>query len=310
VRVLTALDADEIAQLRERGEFFWLDLHAPSQDDLSTLDDLFGLNPLARRQLRARGQRAKLYLYGDHALMVFWGVSTGTRNESTVEVHLLVSGDGVVTVREQACPALHALREDFESGESGAEQFVLYRILDALTDAFFPVLERIDEEVDSLEDAVLAAPTDEQLQRIADLKRDLVGLRKVIGPERDLFLRASEDIEKIPGLEPGTRDYFRDLEDHLIRLSDTIDAYRDLLTGALDVYLSTVSNRMNVVMERLTVVATIFLPLTLLTGFFGMNFGWLVRRIDPAWTFWAFGLGLSLLSSLTILMWIRRNRLS
>jgi magnesium transporter len=310
VRVLTALDAEEIAQLRERGEFFWLDLHRPSQGDLSALDDLFGLNPLARRQLRAQGQRAKLYLYGDHALMVFWGVSTGTGHESTVEVHLLVSGDGVVTVRERACPALHTLRQDLESGESGAEQFVLYRILDALTDAFFPVLERIDEEVDSLEDAVLAAPTDAQLQRIADLKRDLVGLRKVIGPERDLFLRASEDIEKIPGLEPGTRDYFRDLEDHLIRLSDTIDAYRDLLTGALDVYLSTVSNRMNVVMERLTIVATIFLPLTLLTGFFGMNFGWLVRRIEPAWTFWAFGLGLSLLSSWAILMWIRRNRLS
>jgi magnesium transporter len=310
VRVLTALDADEIARLRERGEFFWLDLHGPSEEDLAKLDELFGLNPLARRQLRAQGQRAKLYLYGDHAVMVFWGMSTGTGQAAFAEVHLLISGDGVVTVRERACPALHSLRDDFESGQAGAEQFVLYRILDAMTDAFFPVLEGTDEEIDSLEDAVLERPTDDQLQRLSDLKRELVGLRRIIGPERDLFLRASEDLEQIPGLEPGTRDYFRDLEDHLIRLSDTIDAYRDLLTGALDVYLSTVSNRMNVVMERLTIVATIFLPLTLLTGFFGMNFGWLLDHIETAWTFWVFGVGGSVLSSLTILWWIRRNRLT
>jgi magnesium transporter len=304
------LDADEIAQLRGRGEFFWLDLHDPSKDDLAGLDDLFGLNPLARRQLRAQRQRAKLYLYGDHALMVFWGVSTGQARESVVEVHLLISGDGIVTVRNRACPALHSLRADLETDESGAEQFVLYRILDALTDTFFPVLERLDDDIDTLEDEVLERPTDEQLQRLSQLKRDLAGLRRIIGPERDLFLRAGEDLEKIPGFEPAARDYFRDLEDHLIRLTDTIDSYRDLLTGAMDVYLSTVSNRLNVVMERLTIVATIFLPLTLLTGFFGMNFGWLVRHIQTPWAFWAFGVGGSLVSALAILLWIHRNRLT
>ena len=310
MRVLTALDADEIAQLRGRGEFFWLDLHDPSKDDLAALDDLFGLNPLARRQLRAQGQRAKLYLYGDHALMVFWGVSTGAGREGVVEVHLVISGDGIVTVRNRACPALHSLREELETGEGGAEQFVLYRILDAMTDAFFPVLDRLDDEIDAVEDEVLERPTDEQLQRISQFKRDLAGLRRIVGPERDLFLRASQDLEKIPGLEPATRDYFRDLEDHLIRLTDTIDSYRDLLTSAMDVYLSTVSNRLNVVMERLTIVATIFLPLTLLTGFFGMNFGWLVRNIETPGAFWAFGVGGSLLSALAILLWIRRNRLT
>ena len=310
MRVLNALDADEIGQLRGRGEFFWLDLHDPSKEDLAAIDELFGLNPLAHRQLRARGQRAKLYLYGDHALMVFWGVSTGEARESVVEVHLVISGDGIVTVRNRACPALHSLREELTTGESGAEQFVLCRILDALTDAFFPVLGRLDDEIDSLEDEVLVQPTDEQLQRIAQFKRDLAGLRRIIGPERDLFLRATEDLERIPGFEPATRDYFRDLEDHLIRLTDTVDSYRDLLTAAMDVYLSTVSNRLNVVMERLTIVATIFLPLTLLTGFFGMNFGWLVRHIATPWTFWAFGVAGSLLSSLMIVLWIRRNRLS
>ncbi len=310
MRVLTALDRDEISDLRGRSEFFWLDLKAPSAEDLSTLDRLFELNALARSQLRGPHQRAKLFLYGDHALMVFWGVSGLEGRQGAVEVRFILSGDGVITAHDGPCPALDSLREELADGEQGAEQFVLYRILDSLIDAFFPVLEEIDEEIDTLEDEVLAQPTDQQLQRMSDLKRELVGLRRVIGPERDLFLRAGDDIEKIPGLEPASRDYFRDLEDHLIRLSDTLDAYRDLLTGALDVYLSTVSNRMNLVMERLTIVATIFLPLTLLTGFFGMNFGWLFRRIQPSWTFWVFGVGLSLASSAAILMWIRRNRLT
>jgi magnesium transporter len=311
VRVLTAFDAETVADLRARGEFFWLDLEDPPDEVLDGLDELFGLNPLGRRQLRAQGQRAKLYLYGDHALLVYWGVSGSRGRDAMVEVHLIVSGDGAVTVHPRACPALDTLREEFEAGGAGGEEeFVLYRILDALTDAFFPLLEGIDNEIDELQDDVLKSPTDEQLQRIADLKRDLVGLRKVIGPERDLFARAGDDIEKIPGLQPATRDYFRDLYDHLIRLSDMVDAYRDLLTGTMDVYLSTVSNRLNVVMERLTIVATIFLPLTLLTGFFGMNFGWLVNHIQSGWAFFAFGVGGSILSAVAILIWIRRNRLT
>ena len=171
------------------------------------------------------------------------------------------------------------------------------------------MLERIDDEIDALEDAVLERPTDEQLQRIAQLKRDLVGLRRIVGPERDLFTRAGDDLERSPGSSPRRADYFRDLEDHLIRLSDTRRLSRPA-AGAMDVYLSTVSNRLNVVMERLTIVATIFLPLTLLTGFFGMNFGWLVRHIQSPWAFWAFGLGGSLSPSLAIVWWIRRNRLT
>lgn len=310
MQVLTAFDASVIADLRGRGEFFWLDLEDPSETDLGGVDELFKLNPLARRQLRAPGQRAKLNVYGDYALMVFWGVSPGTGREGVVEVHLVVSGDGVVSVRHRPCPALDTLREELVTGGAGAEQFVLYRILDALTDAFFPVLERMDDAIDTVEDEVLQQPTDEQLQRIADLKRDLVGLRRIIGPERDLLARAGEDLERIPGLEPAARDYFRDLYDHLIRLSDTIDSYRDLLTSAMDVYLSTVSNRLNVVMERLTIVATIFLPLTLLTGFFGMNFDWLVQHIDTFWAFAVFGVGGSVLSSALIILLIRRNRLS
>ena len=111
--------------------------------------------------------------------------------------------------------------------------------------------------------AIFASPTDEQLQQLFSLKRELVAMRKVVTPQRDLFARAMDQIAEVPGLELDERDYFRDVYDHLIRISDLIDSYRDLLSGATDLYLSTVSNRQNDVMKQLTVIATIFLPLTL-----------------------------------------------
>ena len=154
-----------------------------------------------------------------------------------------------------------------------SEQFLLYRVLDALTDSFFPLLAEMDDEIDELEAAVLDNPTDRQLERLFSLKRQLVAMRKVITPQRDLFARSVDQIAELPGLQLDERDYFRDVYDHLIRISDLIDSYRDLLSGATDLYLSTVSNRQNDVMKQLTVIATIFLPLSFITGFFGQNFG-------------------------------------
>ena len=120
---------------------------------------------------------------------------------------------------------------------------------------------------------MLRQPDDAQLQEIFKLKRRLVSWRKVITPERDLFARLVTGVVEIPGMTTDMERYYRDVYDHLIRMSDLVDSYRDLLTGAMDVYLSTVSNRFNDVMKRLTVVSTIFLPLTWIMGFFGMNFG-------------------------------------
>ena len=122
-----------------------------------------------------------------------------------------------------------------------------------LVDSFFPLLADMDDEIDDLEDAVLASPTERQLERLFSLKRELVAMRKVVTPQRDLFASSVDRISELPGLELDERDYFRDIYDHLIRISDLIDSYRDLLSGATDLYLSTVSNRQNDVMKQLTV---------------------------------------------------------
>jgi len=226
---------------------------------------------------------------------------------SLIEVHLFISGSYVITIRRAPCSELDALCQHLERRDQGGEQFVVYRIFDALTDSFFPILTSIDDEIDEIEDSIIVEPTDEQLARIFRLKRELVELRRVVTPQRDLFARAIDQITLLPGLEPAARDYFRDVYDHLIRISDLIDSYRDLLTGAMDVYLSTVSNRLNQVMKQLTVIATIFLPLTFVTGFFGQNFAWMVRHVDSFGAFLGFGIGGIALAIALMMGWFKRG---
>jgi magnesium transporter len=306
VQVLRSLDRTELASFRDRDEFFWLDLVSPSDADVELLGELFGIHPLAIEDTQKFGQRPKLEDFEDYVFAVFYGAE---RKEELrlIEVHLFISGSYVITIRRERCEELDALCRLLERRDHGDEQFVLYRIFDALTDSFFPILTTIDDQIDEIDEAILAGPTDEQVTQIFHLKRDLVELRRVVAPQRDLFARAIDQITMLPGLEPAARDYFRDVYDHLIRISDLIDSYRDLLTGAMDLYRSTISNRLNEVTKQLTVIATIFLPLTFVTGFFGQNFGWMVRHVDSLEAFLAFGIGGVVLSVALLFAWFKRS---
>lgn len=301
MQVFTALDADRLADLLRRDEFFWLDLMSPSEGDLARLRELLGLHPIAVESVDHFPARPKLDRYDRYVVLVFFGIGGEGRGAlEPVEVHLVISGSYIVTVHREPCAALDELRNRFSQGLEGSEEFGVYKILDVLADSFFPALAAVDEEIDALEDTVVSHADERQLQRIFELKRELVGLRRIVTPQRDLLARTIDEISELPGLVADKRDYFRDVYDHMIRVSDLIDSYRDLLTGALDVYLSTVSNRLNVVMERLTIVATIFLPLSVLTGFFGMNFAWMVRHIDTFAAFAILGIGGVVVSSVVL----------
>ncbi len=292
MKVLTALEGDRIAGLLERDEFFWLDLMSPSADDLQRLRDMMHLHPIAVEALAESHQRPRLDSYEGYVVLIFYGVGgEGRKALEPIEVHLLISGSYIVTVHGESCEQLDRLREHFARGVEAGEAFVVYKVLDALADSFFPALAAVDEEIDEVEDSIVSHADERQLQRIFELKRELVKLRRIATPQRDLLARTIDEINELPGFEDDTRNYFRAVYDHMIRVSDLIDSYRDLLTSALDVYLSTVSNRLNSVMERLTIVATIFLPLSVLTGFFGMNFGWMVDHIDSFAAFLIWGVG-------------------
>ena len=210
---------------------------------------MFDLHPLAIEDSIKFDQRPKLEDYGNFVFIVFYGARRGEHETELIEVHLFVSGSFVITVRHGRCDELSHLCERMTRDQKAGEQFVVYSILDTITDTFFPVLTAIDEEIDELGDAITREPDDRQLNHIMHLKRSLVGMRRVVNPERDLLARGMDQIVQVPGLEADTRNYFRDVYDHLIRISEQIDSYRDLLTGTMDVYLSVTSNRLNQVIE-------------------------------------------------------------
>jgi magnesium transporter len=305
VQILHAVDDPRIEQLLASNEFFWLKLHGCSSDQIAEMGAKFGLHPLAIEDSQEFGQRPKLDDYRTTALLVFYGVdSDGT----PVEVHLHVSGQWMITIHEDAHEIFTYAEQRIGREPPKTEEEAIYRVIDALTDSFFPVLDGIDDRIDELMDAMLEKPSQDQREDLFHLRRKLIELRRIATPQRDILARGGDVLGRLPGLEADdARDWFRDVYDHLVRISELIDSYRDLLSGALDLYLSTVSNRLNAISTQLTIVASIFLPLTFVTGFFGQNFGMLVRHIDSAAAFWGYGVGSMVVSAVLLLLFFRRQ---
>jgi magnesium transporter len=297
-------------------DFFWLDIDTgPGASDQPTITDLllhhFNFHPLAVEDAEHFGQRPKIDDYDDIVYMVAHGARPAGQ-VGTTEIHLFVSERFVVTVRRGACDVLDEVRERSQrhpaSDTAGPHVLLTYLVVDGLTDSFFPVLSTFDDTIDALEDDILRAPTEAQLGTLFDMKRQLVAIRKVVGPQRDMFASLTAGVTEVPGMTDEGSRYFRDLYDHLIRIGDMVDSYRDLLTGVMDTHISTVSNRLNVVMKQLTIIATIFLPLSFLTGFFGQNFAVLVRNIQWGWSFWVFGIGLEVAAvAALVFVFVRRG---
>jgi magnesium transporter len=302
---------DDLAvQLRKDG-FVWIDLEAPTEEDLAKLGNVIALHPLTLEDARTFQQRPKIEEYEGYMFIVVFGVDEDTASGGPLlrEVHLVISGDYVITIHRRPSPALADLRRRYDDQPIRSEQFLVYKVLDALVSTFVPVLSRTDDDIDDVEQHVIDNPTEEELQRIFGLKRDLVAMRRVVSPMRDMFARNADRIAELPGLETDDRLYFRDLYDTLIRVSELVDSYRDLLSGATDMYLSTVANRQGEVNKQLTIIATVFLPLTFLTGFFGQNFALLTGHIiNHDWTFWVFGIGLLVASAIGFRIYFKRKR--
>jgi magnesium transporter len=308
VRIFDRIDRDAIAELLKRDEYFWLDLADLGEKEVAGLKDIFGFHPLALEDTVKRGQRPKLDDFGEYMFLVYYGAEESERGDvELVEVHAFLSGGYIVTTHRRRCAALEEVRERLAAQPPRSEQFVVYRVLDGLTDTFFPVLERLDDRIERLDAAIFDRATPRQLEEITVLRRELVELRRIVTPQRDLLARGIDDILEIPGLEVDSRNYFRDVYDHSIRISDQIDSYRDLLSGSRDAYLSVVSNRLNQITKQLTVMATIFLPLSFVVGFFGQNFKWLVVNIQSTGVFFALGIGSIVVSVVALLFWFRRG---
>lgn len=291
--------------------------------DIATLQQIgavFGLHPLALEDIVNLHQRPKVEAYDGYLFIVLRMPVTqepearGPSDRLDTEQVTMVLGSGFV-VTFQECPGdsfepvRHRLRGLGSQIRQKGSDYLAYALIDAAIDAFFPILEAYGEQVEQLEDDVIAHPGNRQIARIHDMKRNLLIVRRALWPLRDMLnvlLR-----EESPLIEPHTQIYLRDCEDHAIQLIDMTETYREICSGLVDIHLSSVSNRMNEVMKVLTIIATIFIPLTFIVGLYGMNFDPDAGALSMPELRWRYGypviLGLMAMIAAGLVFWFRRK---
>jgi magnesium transporter len=289
MKVLDRFDPTEIASLRERGEFFWLDLLSPTDAELAELARMLPLPALAAEDSREFGQRAKIDDYGERLLLVVYGARHGSpEGARLVEVHMHVSATELVTVHREPFPPFDAVRGRALRSEADA----VYQVLDELAESLLGLVQGIEEQVSEIEQRAFTDPNPIERRRISVLRGRLFRLQQVVDPQRDMLEGGADVIELLPGLGRDAMHHrFRDVHDTLVLASNLVSYCRELLAEALNVYLQRSSNRLNEIVARLTILSAVFLPLTLITSYFGQNFGWLVDHIDSVRGFLIWGVG-------------------
>ncbi len=294
------LSDDAARPIVKRG-IVWLDVSAPTEDDLAWLETNYKFHPLTIEDCRHFNQRTKVEAYDGY---LFLSLTTALRRDDEIvpqEMEAFLGKDYLITVHREPLAAMDAARTRL-AADAHAD-FLLYLIADHMIDSYFPLLDEMEDEIDTLEDEILENATQETLHRIFRLKQQLVFLRKLAAPMREVM-------NALAGTRYGLIDehtalYFRDLYDHLVRIYDLVETSRDLLGNALDAYLSSVSNRLNEVMKRLTLFATIFMPISFLVGFAGINFQQM--PFDKPTAF-AILLALLVLVPVSMLIWFARSK--
>ncbi|HYW77453.1 MAG TPA: magnesium/cobalt transporter CorA [Gammaproteobacteria bacterium] len=314
VRIQTDVPVADCKPSSKLGELTWLQVQgAPSPEMMAALGLAFDLHPLAMEDVMGRGQRSKFEAYESQYFVV---LNKPMRDEEgalhTSQVSFFLGQNYVITFDEYAEDTFAPIRTRLESKRMFRERgtdYLFYSLLDVVIDEGFPLLEDFGERMDSLEEAVLEQPTRELRNQIHYMKRELVDLRRAWWPQRDVINTLLRDGEHM--ISENTRLYLRDTYDHCARIIDLVEMYRDMASSLLDTYLSSVSQRMNDVMKVLTVFATIFLPLTFITGLYGMNFDttspWNMPELH--WRFgYFYALGVMLIAVLGMLAYFRRKR--
>lgn len=243
---------------------------------VETLGDHFGVHPLAMEDIVNTGQRPKMEEGDGYLFLVIKMLyrDPGSEELLSEQVSVLFGEGWVITLQEDRrdvfTPVRERIRRTVPRERFMKADYLAYALLDAVVDHYFVVLEKIGEQIEDIEEALVSDPGPDNLNAIQGLKKDLIFMRKSIWPLREV-VSALERIEN-KYISDLTRPYLRDLYEHIIQAIDTVETFRDMVSGLLDIYLSSVSNRMNEVMKVLTIIATIFIPLGFLAGVYGMNF--------------------------------------
>lgn len=247
----------------------WVDVTSADEATLGTLAAAFELHPLAVEDVLHEQQRPKIDTYAGHLFLV-WTVPLAVHGRlHYAEIDIFLGEDFIVTCHAEKLDAVDAVAVGAAEHLGKGPAWVLHALVDHATDCVLPLVDGIGEQLDTLEDALMERARPEDLRRLQTSRRKLRAVHRVLGPERDV-LRAL--VRESAYVSEDAYRYFQDVGDHLARAEDAVDTQRDIAASAMDIYLSSVSNRLNLVMKRLTIVTAVFLPGTLIAGIYGMNF--------------------------------------
>jgi magnesium transporter len=302
---------DTARALRE-GAQVWMDLEAPDEWTLMLLGEAFNFHPLAIEDCIHGEQRSRIDPYDGHIFMVLYAPLLNEEHTfiGSRELAIFCSAQYLVTIHHLAMNSINNVRSrccrDPENVLGRGMDHLLHAVVDGIIDGYQPLLDRMETEVAGLEEAALADPASALLEKISALKGELLQVRRYITPLREAIGQLARG--EYPFIGKNIRPYFRDVLDHLVRTTEMLDVYRDQVMGARDVYMSSLSHHTNEAMKTLTLFATIMMPLTLITGIYGMNFERLWPPVNHPYGFWMVIASMIVLS-VGLLYFFRRKKL-
>jgi magnesium transporter len=269
---------EECFPFREKPTVTWINVEGVHRVELvEKLGNCFGLHPLVLEDILNTDQRPKIEIYGDYVYIVLKMLYDGDLNRpiETEQVSLILGSNFVISFQEgKEGDVFNPVRERIKGGKGLVRKmgsdYLVYSLIDTIVDHYFLILERLGEKIELLEEELVAHPTDTTLHKIRKFRNEIIFVRRVVWPLREVISGLGR--KESPLVKETTEVYLRDVYDHTIQVMDTVEVYREMLSGMLDIYLSSVSNRLNSVMKVLTIIATIFMPLTFIAGIYGMNF--------------------------------------
>jgi len=310
VRKIKVDDPRDLAYYRDSAKNSWVNIDGLHDAKLlDAVGTVFGLHPLVLEDMLNTEERPKIEDYGNYTFIavkqLFIDENTGVLD--TDHQNFILGKGFVISAGESRTRVFDPIRERLESGvrlRKMGTDYLAYTLLDAIVDNYFDVLEQQGEMIEKVEEILISNPVRSTLNKILDAKNDMLYIHKNIWPLREVANLLERGESPLIGHE--TRVYLRDLYDHVMQALDTTEIYRDILSGLLDVYLSSVSNRMNEIMKVLTIISTIFIPLTFLAGIYGMNFNYMP---ELGWRWGYFGLlGIMAVLSLLMLLFFKRKK--
>jgi len=285
----------------------WVDMTGPTDADVQIMSEVFQFHPLAIEDTRNQEQRPKIEEYAGYLFIILNPGNSGPEGPEFHELDVFVGHNYVVTVHADGAQVIEQTRRRLSQAgpvPAMSPSYLLYVLMDVAVDSYFPLLDNVAEEIEQLEDDVLVEPRQEMLARLFRLKRTLIEMWRVVWPQRDILNNLVHHNPLFMDRE-ALHYYLRDVADHLMWIADMINTFRDTLTGIMDLYMSAVSNRLNVVVNRLTVLTLIIGAMTVIGGFYGMNFAQTWPPFGQAWGV-PFVLGLMVVVTGALLVLFRR----